>query len=103
MEKVLLNKFSWEVFSFIISIVGFSVKFYLEISLCINLEVVKVFVKGYVFKVLLGEIIFLKGGSEFIVNYYYLWFLLLCKLCEKWGYNEFVCRMKEKGGSKGVE
>lgn len=103
MEKVPLNKFSWEAFSFITSTVGFPVKLHPETSSCTNLEVAKVFVKGYVSKVLPGEITFSKGGSEFTVNYYYPWLPSLCKLCEKWGHNESVCRMKEKGGSKGAE
>ena len=107
LEKVPLNMFSWEALSFITSTVGFLVKLHPETSSCTNLEVAKVFVKVDVSKVLPREITFSKGGSEFTLKYYYPWLPSRCKLCEKWGHNESVCRMKGKGEamvqSKGKE
>ena len=92
---------------FIASTVGFPVKLHPETSSCTNLEVAKVFVKVDVSKVLPREITFLKGGSEFTLTYYYPWLPSRCKLCEKWGHNKSVCRMKGKGEamvhSKGKE
>lgn len=100
--RVSFYMYFWEGFSFIISAVGFSVKLYLELIVCSNLEVVKVFVKVDVFKVLLKEINFLKNGKEFGVEFYFLWFLSRCKMCDKWGYIEVVCVMKGKDVGKEV-
>lgn len=63
LEKVSFYMYSWEEFSFITSIVGFFVKFYLEIIVCINFDEVKKFVRVDVIKVLFKEIIFIKEGK----------------------------------------
>lgn len=89
--------FLWEVLSFMISVVGFSVRFYLEIIACLNFEEVKVFVNVDVLKSLFKEIDFILEGKEFIVEFYYSWLLFRCNCCEKWGYIEKVCVMKKRG------
>lgn len=63
LEKVLFYMYFWEGISFFISTVGFSVRLYFEIIVCINFDVVKVFVKVDVIKVFSKEIIFLKDGN----------------------------------------
>lgn len=97
LEKVFFYMYTWEGFSFIISIVGILVEFYSDIVVCTNLVEVKIFVKVDVLKVLFKEIIFKKEGRSFIVNFYYFWLSVRCKFCEKWGYSEGVCGFKSKG------
>lgn len=63
LEEVFFYMYSWEGLSFIISIVGFSVKSYSEIIVCFNLSEVKIFVRVDVTKILSKEIIFLKDGK----------------------------------------
>ena len=100
LTKVPLHMFSWEGLSLLASPVGFPVKLYPETLACTGFEVVKIFVKVDVTKVLPKEMSFTSRGEEFTVEFDYPWLLSKCKHCDKWGHSEKVCAMGKKGKEK---
>lgn len=100
LTKVPLHMFSWEGLSLLASPVGFPVKLYPETLACTSFEVVKIFVKVDVTKVLPKEMSFTSRGEEFTVEFDYPWLLSKCKHCDKWGHSEKVCAMGKKGKEK---
>ena len=104
LRRVPLHMFSWEGLGFITSAVGFPVKLHPETLACSNFEEAKVFAKVDVSKALPKVINFTKNGKEFEVDFQFPWLPARCKLCDKWGHMEEVCKMKEeeKVSGKGL-
>lgn len=97
LKGVLMYMFFWEGFSFIVSVVGFLVRLYLEIVFCLNFKMVKIFVNVDFIKELLEKINFIKNGEFFMVEFIYFWLSKRCNKCSRWGYEEKVCLINKNG------
>ncbi|XP_013594235.1 PREDICTED: uncharacterized protein LOC106302237 [Brassica oleracea var. oleracea] len=102
LRRVPLHMFSWEGLDFITSAVGFPVKLHPETLACSNFEEAKVFAKVDVLKALPRVINFTKNGKEFEEDFHFSLLPARCKLCDKWGHMEEVCKMREKDSGKGL-
>lgn len=92
LKNVFYSMYLWEGFRFIASVVGKSVRLYLEIELCINFEEVKVFVNVNMIKFFLIFYRFrLKSGINVDIEFSYFWLLTKCSFCKIWGYNDIEC------------
>lgn len=95
MKNVPMDMFTWKGLSFVSSPVGTPIRLHPETEQCVNLKVVKIFVKVDLSKEMPKSMNFTFRGKETRVEYSYPWLPPRCSCCMKWGHLARVCRGKK--------